>query len=277
MSTVGGVRLQGLVPVVVVAGEGDGLPRLPLGELERTGAVHAARRVAVVGAGRSEGRSRLDHAGRSAHREVELRVGLRGRHRHLAVAGLLDRRHVLVHGVPGRADGGIEVATHRDDHVVGGERGSVVEGHAVADRVDPRRRSRMRERLGKSRSQRVVGVQAQQRLADVGEHLVVGVVERVRVVQGVGLGVAHPAERVDVCGRRRGLIGERPVDRLVSLRRRRRASGERDAGDHRAGDQRGRATGGVGVGHDSSSAWSEGPEWTSAPSIQVDVTVARWI
>ena len=249
----GGLGHQRGIPVAVEAIEGDRLARLPLRQAEGSGAVDASGRVAVVGAGGRERRGRLDHSGRTAHREVELRCRGGGRDGHFEIAGLLDRGHVLVRRVPERTDRRVEVAAHRRDHIGGSQRRAVVECHAVADPVHPGVGRGLIPRLGEPGAQREVGVQPQQRFAHVREHLVVGIVEGVRVVQRIRLGEHRPAERVDVTGGRCRLVGQPPLDALGILRLSGgRARAQSECGGCGDGDQRERARGARRTAHASS-------------------------
>ena len=223
-------------------------PELPGVERERSGAVDARARVAVVRPGLLQEVGRLDRARRDRHVLVEHRVRLGQVDGDLHVAGLLDGLHVAVDAGPVRTDLRVEVQVEGGHHVVRGEGLAAVKGHSVTDRVDPGRGVGVVDGRGQAGRDRQVGVPAQQALAHVREDRVGRVVEGVRVGQRERLRVQRPREGVDVAGGlggsgrdlvRRTAVGARlPVG--IGLRG--AAAGDQQEGraEHRTG--RGEAT-----------------------------------
>ena len=196
------------VPVVVVAGQRQALPRLPGVELHRSGAHHpAVRRPQALPRGLGE---RLLHDGaRERGQRVDHQVvGLGEPDGHLVVAGGLDGLDVGVEEADDRP--GTAAVLQAPDHVVGRHGAAVPEGHVVAERVDQRLGVRLLERLGQQRLQGVVLVDPHQRLAHLHGHQRGAVERAVRRVDRRRLAVREPpVDGVDRPGRlaEEGLAG----------------------------------------------------------------------
>jgi hypothetical protein len=105
------------------------------------------------------------------------------RERHLQRPGFLDARdHHTNRFEVNRADGGVDLALEAVDDVFGGQRLPIPELHAGADVVDPGQRRRMAVGLREIGNDLHRGVDPEEAVAHLREHLVF---RRVPVLRGI--------------------------------------------------------------------------------------------
>src|SRR5690606_32103675 len=222
-----------IVPVVVVPDQGDGVPHLPVLELERARAVEPEIRAAVVGAGLVQERRALDPAGLTGHLLVEQVVRLGECDGHLQRAGGLDRLDVLERVRDHRADLRVEVTAEAGDDVISGHLRAVVEPDTLPELVDEGRRIRAVHTHRQRRLQLPIRSDTPQRFTDRGAYRLGGdVAGPAGGVKLVRLRGHRPRYRLHRAGRGRQGLGDLKRTVFRRIRRRVLVVGTATGGEH---------------------------------------------